>query len=1199
MKRGLVDLSSVIWTCLLAGIDKESGRKIERDGKTYQVNSWQYGYENAIEHLLHAMRDLALQPHEMIFVKEGLNSKANRQLVFADYKAKRDKCDEQYEQFTLCRDKIIDTFRSIGANICWQDGGVEGDDVLGYLALNLDSIIYIISGDKDLAQLVDGKRIHHWRAGVLDANPFGDFPHKYIPVYIALVGDSTDKIPGAPGFGNGKWIDMLIKFGDDAMELMEGLIKDRQLAKLSEDVGDFKPLQKILDNPDSVYGSYDCGRLQVEKVNTMRRPLQWLAGMVKPRALIEDHRLQKWGGVKRIVSAETYDQAKAWAAGHISAGPFVTLDVETSTPDESDEWLESMGKEEKAVDTFGAELTSLQLTFGANLQYSFYFPVDNIETEGCTNISAEQVAAFLDMIPRSMKIMIHNVSYELPVCYNSWGQLWADDPDYHGFLRNVRDTAIMSSYVNENLPRGLKDQSATRLGYRQQTYEELTVRSMYRDEWNGRGKVIHSHQEPQLEQQEVIDYAGNVIGTNEVHSGDREQIVVKYKMRDLTATECLDYGCDDVICTAALAVFFQIIMEIEKTLEVWEDVETYPAYLTALAYVQGTKFSKERMAAQEREDDKAYDEAWPVLRQYLIDVGFDGTITPTMLPVNDAAQHKDDKGELPLHILDYTPKGVKVAYTIVSGGRTLDTGVRMFPKLAKVMVLSSEEIEDEDVANRVKLLAAAVEKGDLEQINALIKQCYSGEPQLDLASPKQMARLIYDVMKAPIRVINDVTPLEREKNPALDAAVGRFKKKRAGSRETIVTEDDLALVRKKASGNDTALDMALAFDAEELDESAKKAMKAIGIMKKVMTRRSLFYKIYWKVGHWKDGLIRPNVNQCAAVTRRYSASLPNVQQLPKKGEGVKFRSCYLPHKPNAVIASIDYAGQELRLAAEVSQDKNMLACYVGDNLKDIHSITAAGAVPLKWDTEFRERMWATHGADLPRDVEGTYQMFCRVRALGKSAPEGKIADDLRKDSKNVNFGAQNGAFAVTLAEQLIMRVEDAQLFLDARAKMFPDVDKAAEREAGFAMHHGYALTLMGARRHLADSIMSVDKSAANRAARQAWNFKIQGSAGEMTKLGMKRIWLSKIFFRYDARFIAPIHDELVSSVVAEHAVDFLREKHAAMTGSYATMQVPILGSISVGPDFANQTECGEKFDEVEIRKALDKIFKPEALKEAA
>lgn len=1194
MKRGIIDLSSVIWTCLLGGKDAEHGQKvISEAGKEVLVNSAGFGFEHALNHILKFMETVGLTPHQLIFVMEGKNSKQDRQTICPTYKAGRDKVPEQYEQFNACKQMVLDAFLELGSNMCWQDGGVEADDVIGYLAINLDGEVWIDSGDKDLAVLVNPEAgIHHYRSGVIDQNPFGDFPHQFIPVYIALVGDSSDRIPGAKGFGDTAWNYLYYAYGNDGLELMEGLIKGKELLRLEEDVaqqlllpkkGIAKELQTIIDNADGVYMSYELGRLRTERVNTLRRPLEWRAGMVKPRHDDMPRELRKWAGTKRIVSAEAYAEAMEWAKKQIEVSPYVSLDIETATPPDSDEWLEQAGKEEK-VDVFGSALTSLQLTFGPNLQYTFYLPYDNVQEEGCTNLTVKQIAAFVDLVPRHKKTYIQNVAFELPICYMSWGEMWASDPEYHGFLRNVRDTAIMSSYVDENRPKGLKDNSKLLLGYDQVSYQAVTTRDELRSEWDGVGTIMSTYLEPILkdtgEMEEVVtgqmievempDMSIQVVPEKKivpklVHDSDIEHVVVQRKMNQLTAREVLNYGADDTICTAALANFYRIIMEIEDTFDCFEEVETFPAYLTALAFVQGTDFSLERMAEMERDDDIAYDAAWPILRDYLMKIGFEGTRFE------------------PLTALDAA--GIKRACFEITG-QELKTQVRTPAKLARLI----EELDPEAV------LPHLIEQNDLVGINEMMERNFDGEPKLDLASPPQMKRLLYGFLNIPVRVINDVTPIERSKMPKLDQAVKKFKAVRAGKSGVTMTDDEMELLKKKAKADDTAIEMALKFDTKVVNDEARAALKALGVMKKVMTRRSLFYSNYKHVKHWKDNKVHASTNQCAATTRRYSMSMPNLQQLPKKGEAVRFRGCFLPHKKNAVICSIDYVGQELRLAAEVSQDANLLACYVGDNLKDVHSLTAAGALKLKWGAELVNGLFDKYGPDLKRDNPGTYELFMRLRKLGKADEIGKKADDHRKEAKNVNFAAQNGARAVKVSEMEIMSVPDAQIFLDGRSAMFPDVDKAAARSSEMAQRTGYAKTLMGARRHLREAMMSEERGAADRAGRQAWSTDIQGSAGEMTKMGMGRLWKSGIYFRYDARFIAPIHDELVSSVIDEHAVDFIREKHACMAQPYATMKVPVLGSISIGPDFADQHECGDWFIEESIRKELNDIF---ARKEAA
>lgn len=1189
MKRAIVDLSSVVWTNLLGSKDVEYGRKVEHEGKQVLINSAQYGYDKCVEHLVTVMADLHITPRQMIFVMEGKNSKSNRQALHPAYKHGRDKVPQQYEQFNICKEMLTAAFLNVGAQMCWQDNGVESDDVIGYLCQNLDGERWAVSGDKDIAVLVDPDAgIHHYRMGKIDENPFGDFPHKYINTVIALVGDSGDKIPGAKGFGPKALEMMLLAYGNDGLELMQDLIVKKELIKLEEDVGTLRELQKIIDDQDGVYMSYELGRLQTEKVNTMRRPLEWKAGMVMPRDTCVERALTKYAGVNRIVSAENYDEAMAWAKKQIDLSPEVALDVETATPQASDDWLEEREKPDR-VDVFGSTLVSLQMTFGPNMQYTFYLPHDNVEEPGCTNLTMKQIADFVDMVPRQKKMLIQNVAFELPICYMSWGEMWTEDPVYHGFLRNVRDTRIMSSYVDENRKSGLKDNSKLLLNYDQVSYDQTTQSDELRSEWDGIGRVMQTYQEPILrdtgEMEEVVtgyveevtdgfDDAGepkiasipikNMIPKME-HVGDVEHVVVYRKMNQLKASEVVGYGCDDTICTAAVGNHYRTIMELEKTWSVFEEVETYPAYLTALAYVQGTAFSLASMAKQEEADNAAYAAAEPILDAYLMKIGFEGTVYVPITELN--------------------PESIKRACLVITG-KELVTKVRTPSKLAKLIA----ELDEDSI------LPQLINEGAVTTINTIMEDKFTGLPELDLGSPKVMKSLLYDHMKLPVRMINDITPNEKVNQPALAVAVQKFKKIRAGKSSMPLTPEEEVLMRKKAKTDDDAVKYAIKFDTDVLDEEAIGALNAITTMKRVLTMQSLFYKNYWKGLHWKDGKLHCNTNQCAAVSRRYSMSDQNLQQLPKKGENLRFREHFLPHKKNAVIASIDFVGQELRLAADTSQDKNMLACYVGDDLKDPHSLTASGALKSAWGSAKVAALFETHGADLTRTPEGVYDLFLRLLKLPEGDAIGKDAKDHRKGAKNTNFAAQNGARAVKISEMETMLLTDAQQFLDGREAMFPGVSVAAEKCANQAKKLGYATTYMGARRHLREAMVSEERGAADRAGRQAWSTRIQASAGEMTKLGMGRLWTSGIYFRYDARFIAPVHDELVSSVVAEHAVDFLREKNAAMTAPYSTMKVPILGSISIGPNFAKQIECGDWFIEERIKEALNVIFnKQEAI----
>ena len=1142
-RRAIIDLRSVLWTAIMAGRDKEFGRKVVFNDKEVFINSADHGYENAVDHILLVLDDLHIQPRDAIFVDEGRNSKLMRTQMYDGYKAGRDQPEDQRDEFNKAKERVLQAFLGVGASLCWQEG-MEADDVIGYLARNLKGDRYIVSNDGDLAVCIDPENgAHLWRLGQIDHNPYGPFSPEYIPVYKALVGDSSDKYPGAYKFGEGAFLKLLGAFGEDGLDFMRGLIEKKQLLKLHEDVAEMKELQRVIDGADMVYTSYALAKLYPEKVNTLRRPLQWRVGMVKPVAECEDERLTSFSGQVRLIHAGNYEKAVAWAAGRIAESPYVTLDIETSTPPESDEWLAAQDKDDgNAVDVFGSELTGLGMTFGKNLQYTFYLTHEHVAESGIANLTREQVRDFVGLVPREKVTFVHNAQFELPVLFNEWGQDWKGDPEYHGFLRNCRDTRIMSSYVNENRRAHLKGLSAEVLGYEQTNYATVTTKKYLAYNMPESGK-------------EVRRYEGD---------DGVEWIEMQHKMNELTANEVLSYGADDCICTAALANHFTVVMELEDTYKVFEEVETFPAYLTALGFIQGADFSLQTMRGMEKDDDEAYDKAWAVLRDYLIEMKWDGVVCPTYT--------------------DFDPATVKEAFKHVTGA-DLETRVRNRDKIAKVISVWADECPDDGASEQAQILAAAVDAGDLDTMNALVAKHFDGEPKIDLASPKQMKELLYDRIGMPIHIINDATDLEKQHNRPLFDAIRKFRKWRASPSNVMITDDDLKLLRAKAKSDETAIAFAMAFSRDAIDDRDAQALEAIGKMKKVMTRRSLFYKNYRYVRHWKDGKIHSSMNQCAAVTRRYSSSGPNLTQLPKKGEGVKFRECFVPHQKTAIVCSIDFKGQELRLAAEVSQDKNMLACYIGDHLKDPHTITAAGAMKLKWGAQTVKHLFDKHGG------EDEYALCLNLLALDKHHPMKKKADDLRKDAKNVNFTAQFGGQAPKISERLVMPLEDAQVFLQARADMFPGVAIAASKAEQNCMNTGYAKTLMGARRHLAAGITSSDSGEQQRAARQAFNMEIQGSAAEMTKLAMARLWKSDFLWKYDTRFIAPIHDELVTSIAAEDAVEAIKIKHECMTAPYSTMAIPILGSISIGKNFGEQIEVGDWFIEENITATLSDLFK--------
>ena len=172
----------------------------------------------------------------------------------------------------------------------------------------------------------------------------------------------------------------------------------------------------------------------------------------------------------------------------------------------------------------------------------------------------------------------------------------------------------------------------------------------------------------------------------------------------------------------------------------------------------------------------------------------------------------------------------------------------------------------------------------------------------------------------------------------------------------------------------------------------------------------------------------------------------------------------------------------------------------------------------------------------------------------------------------------------------MVSVQDAQDFLDARAEAFRVAeDWKASVIVRTAHEFGFVRSRLGAKRHLAVLLDSNDRYITSKADRQASNFRIQGSAAEMTKLAEARIWRSGILDKYDATIIGPIHDEIVASVAVEDLYPFLKEMHACMVAPYADMEIPIESSIEFGPNMQDLVEIGLQPTDEAIAAGLEKL----------
>jgi DNA polymerase I-like protein with 3'-5' exonuclease and polymerase domains len=363
---------------------------------------------------------------------------------------------------------------------------------------------------------------------------------------------------------------------------------------------------------------------------------------------------------------------------------------------------------------------------------------------------------------------------------------------------------------------------------------------------------------------------------------------------------------------------------------------------------------------------------------------------------------------------------------------------------------------------------------------------------------------------------------------------------------------------------------AMKYDVPE-DSEIRPVIAALSEMQTVQTRRGLYWNTYPNFVHWKTGKVHPSLRQSATNTRRHTSARPNVQQVSKhpkaEGETPRVREVYVPHHADAVVVSMDEDAQELRIIADYSQDPNMVACFVGDSKKKMHALTGLGIL----------KTWGPEYEDLD------YEAFMAAYKEGRG-----IFKDAYTIGKKVNFTTEYGAQAPKLAETLIISQEEAQLFIDAKEAAFPVARAWKTSVEDATLQSGGTRTMLGAVRHLADALMGDDKYEASKALRQAVNFDVQSSSAEMIKRAIGAMWRARLRFRFDCRFMFPVHDEVVWSIAIKDLLPFLREAHACMVQPYAGMRIPIVSSIAFGKSFgpADQIEVGTEVDEKPINAGL-------------
>ncbi len=274
----------------------------------------------------------------------------------------------------------------------------------------------------------------------------------------------------------------------------------------------------------------------------------------------------------------------------------------------------------------------------------------------------------------------------------------------------------------------------------------------------------------------------------------------------------------------------------------------------------------------------------------------------------------------------------------------------------------------------------------------------------------------------------------------------------------------------------------------------------------------------------KTGRIHTSFNPVGSSTGRLSSSDPNLQNIPiKTAQGRRIREAFVPDEGHTLL-SADYSQIELRLLAHFSGDDNLTEAFLNDS--DIHNRTAA-------------------------------EIF--------GVTEDLVTPDMRRLSKNINFGIIYGISAFGLAKQLGTSVSISKSYIDEYFKRYGKVKEYIEKSIADAQTNGYAQTILGRRRPIPE-LQSNNRALRGFGERTAMNTPIQGSAADIINIAMIRI--NDKLADYKSRMILQVHDELLFEVKNEELDKLSLMVKEEMEGAWKLI-VPIKVDMGTGANWSD------------------------------
>lgn len=327
---------------------------------------------------------------------------------------------------------------------------------------------------------------------------------------------------------------------------------------------------------------------------------------------------------------------------------------------------------------------------------------------------------------------------------------------------------------------------------------------------------------------------------------------------------------------------------------------------------------------------------------------------------------------------------------------------------------------------------------------------------------------------------------------------------------------NLPVIKKTKTGYST--------DAEVLEQLSYKheVVERILEYRQLTKLKSTYAEGLLNVINPETHKIHSSFNQTVTATGRISSTEPNLQNIPIKLElGRKIRKVFIPTSNEYLLLDADYSQIELRVLAHITSDPNMIAAFV--NNEDIHTTTASKVFGLK--------------------------------------PE-EVTPLMRSRAKAVNFGIVYGISDFSLSKDIGVTKKEAKKYIDDYLEKYRNVREYMHDIVRDGKENGFVTTLFNRRRYLPE-LKSSNFNVRSFGERVAMNTPIQGSAADIIKISMVRVYTELKKRNLKSRLILQVHDELIIETHRDEQQEVSALLKDCMENA-VSLKVPLLVEVKSG-----------------------------------